>query len=59
MPTIEAGNRVFHVTDIDREECSRIVPMRVLSLGLTRTGSECECLPVAGCLGLTSRSQRQ
>ncbi|PYI32245.1 NAD dependent epimerase/dehydratase [Aspergillus indologenus CBS 114.80] len=40
MPTIKAGNRVFHVTDIDREECSRIVPMRVLSLGLTRTGSE-------------------
>ncbi|PYH44722.1 sulfotransferase family protein [Aspergillus saccharolyticus JOP 1030-1] len=40
MPTIKAGNRVFHVTDIDREECSRIVPLRVLSLGLTRTGSE-------------------
>ncbi|RAL08727.1 sulfotransferase family protein [Aspergillus homomorphus CBS 101889] len=40
MPTIKAGGRVFHVTDVDREQCTRIVPMRVLSLGLTRTGSE-------------------
>lgn len=29
------------VTDIDRQECQRVVPMRVLALGLHRTGTEC------------------
>jgi hypothetical protein len=28
-------------TNIDRRKCSRIVPMRVLALGLSRTGTEC------------------
>lgn len=31
---------------IDREKCSRAVPMRVLVLGLSRTGTECEFPPL-------------
>ena len=30
-------------TDIDRRQCKRVVPMRVLALGLGRTGTACEC----------------
>lgn len=29
-------------TDINRRECRRVVPMRVLALGLGRTGTACE-----------------
>ena len=29
-------------TDIDRRQCKRVVPMRVLALGLGRTGTACE-----------------
>lgn len=32
------------VTSIDRRKCHRIVPMRILALGLCRTGTECESL---------------
>lgn len=28
-------------TDIDRRQCERVVPMRVLALGLGRTGTAC------------------
>lgn len=31
-------------TDIDRTQCKRIVPMKVLVLGLCRTGTMCESL---------------
>ena len=34
------------VTNIDRRNLHRQVPMRVLVLGLCRTGTDCECLPV-------------
>lgn len=30
-------------TDIDRRQCKRVVPMKVLALGLGRTGTACEC----------------
>lgn len=33
-------------TDIDRRQCRRIVPMKVLVLGLCRTGTMCECRPL-------------
>ena len=29
-------------TDINRRECRRVVPMRVLALGLGRTGTACK-----------------
>lgn len=29
-------------TDIDRRKCQRTVPMRVLALGLGRTGTACK-----------------
>jgi hypothetical protein len=29
-------------TDIDRRQCKRTVPMRVLALGLGRTGTACK-----------------
>ena len=29
-------------TDIDRSKCTRVVPMRVLCLGLSRTGTNCK-----------------
>jgi hypothetical protein len=29
-------------TDIDRRQCKRVVPMRVLALGLGRTGTACK-----------------
>ena len=32
-------------TDIDREKCQRVVPMRVLVLGMGRTGTVCMSLP--------------
>lgn len=32
-------------TDIDRRQCKRTVPMRVMCLGLGRTGTACEWLP--------------
>jgi hypothetical protein len=33
-------------TDIDRRQCKREVPMRVLALGLGRTGTACNsCIP--------------
>ncbi|KAK1144132.1 hypothetical protein N8T08_005794 [Aspergillus melleus] len=38
--SIQVGPRTFHVTDIDREKCTRVVPMRVLSFGLFRTGTD-------------------
>lgn len=28
-------------TDINRRECQRVVPMRILALGLGRTGTAC------------------
>jgi hypothetical protein len=28
-------------TDIDRHNCKRVVPMEVLSLGMSRTGTSC------------------
>jgi D-arabinose 5-phosphate isomerase GutQ len=31
-------------TDINRRECTRKVPMKVLILGLGRTGTACKCL---------------
>lgn len=31
-----------HDTDINRRECRRVVPMRVLALGLGRTGTACK-----------------
>lgn len=33
-------------TDIDRRTCSRKVPMKVLILGLGRTGTACEHPPI-------------
>lgn len=30
-------------SDIDRTQCHRIVPMKVLVLGLCRTGTMCAC----------------
>ena len=32
-------------TDIDRRQCKRTVPMRVLALGLGRTGTACGLAP--------------
>ncbi|KAE8414671.1 hypothetical protein BDV36DRAFT_285992 [Aspergillus pseudocaelatus] len=40
MPSIRLGDRIYHVTDIDRAHCPRVVPMKVLVLGLCRTGTE-------------------
>jgi len=31
-------------TDIDRRKCQRVVPMRVLALGLGRTGTACKSI---------------
>jgi len=30
-----------HTTNIDRRTCKRVVPMEVLDLGLSRTGTSC------------------
>jgi hypothetical protein len=32
-------------TDINRRECRRVVPMRVLALGVGRTGTACKSQP--------------
>jgi hypothetical protein len=32
-------------TDVNRRTCERKVPMKVLALGLGRTGTACKCLP--------------
>lgn len=34
------------ITDIDRRQCHRIVPMKVLVLGLGRTGTDCRQAPL-------------
>lgn len=34
-------------TDIDRRQCKRIVPMKVLVLGLCRTGTMCKSWPIS------------
>lgn len=41
MSGIQVNDKFYHVTDIDRTKCTRVVPMRILSLGLCRTGTEC------------------
>lgn len=41
MSGIQVNDKFYPVTDIDRTKCARVVPMRVLSLGLCRTGTEC------------------
>lgn len=30
-------------SNIDRRTCKRVVPMQVLSLGMSRTGTNCTC----------------
>ncbi|GES59701.1 NAD dependent epimerase/dehydratase [Aspergillus terreus] len=40
MPAIEFKDKNYQITDIHREKCSRVVPMRVLALGLCKTGTE-------------------
>lgn len=43
LGTMEAILRwTGQMTDIDRRRCERIVPMKVLVLGLSRTGTSCE-----------------
>ena len=34
-------SKIGFPTNIDRRKCSRTLPMRVLVLGLSRTGTEC------------------
>lgn len=36
---IEAMQRT---TNIDRRQCSRVVPLKILCLGLSRTGTSCQ-----------------
>lgn len=33
---------MYHATKIDRRQCKRVVPMKVLVLGMSRTGTECK-----------------
>lgn len=33
------------ITDIDRRQCHRIVPLKLLVLGLGRTGTDCKTSP--------------
>ena len=43
LGTMEAILRwTGQMTDIDRRRCERVVPMKVLVLGLSRTGTSCE-----------------
>lgn len=46
--TTSSGSRDVYtpkaVTEIDRRTCHRVVPMKVLVLGLSRTGTNCKCL---------------
>jgi len=35
-----------HTTNIDRRTCKRVVPMEVLDLGLSRTGTSCTIIQV-------------
>lgn len=42
-------------TDIDRRQCTRKVPMKVLILGLGRTGTACMFAPFSSDIGVTKR----
>lgn len=39
------SNRERFQAHVDRRTCTRVVPMRVLVLGMMRTGTMCKCLP--------------
>lgn len=43
MATYQFHDVVKTVTRIDRRNGKRQVPMKVLALGLCRTGTDCEC----------------
>lgn len=35
---------LYNQAHVDRRTCTRVVPMRVLVLGMMRTGTMCKCL---------------
>lgn len=46
-------------TCIDRRKCQRTVPMKVLALGVGRTGTACECHSTEECLRTLSTDSTQ